>query len=136
MSKKYVLMHSLVVPTKRDILVKNIDEVRIFLENKLETIEKKNINKKQIIFDFGLGFGKDGYQSFALMNLIDTYHKYGVKILVGHSRKSMLKTLENDIKTPDIETTALSLKLANKVDIFRVHTPIEHQNALLAYKSV
>ena len=34
----------------------------------------------------------------------------------------------------DLETLAISLGLANKVDIIRVHKPVEHQEALLAYK--
>jgi dihydropteroate synthase len=32
----------------------------------------------------------------------------------------------------DLETIALSLGLAKDVDILRVHSPIEHQRALLA----
>jgi len=32
----------------------------------------------------------------------------------------------------DIETIALSLKIAKDTDILRVHTPIEHKEALIA----
>lgn len=135
-NKQYVLMHSLSVPPKKDLIIDNINDIKIWLENKLNLIEKKNISKNQIIFDFGFGFGKNPYQCLKLVELIEDFHKYGVKILIGHSRKSMLKVFENNIKTLDYETLAISLKLSNKIDIFRVHTPIEHQNAIIAYKTV
>ena len=32
----------------------------------------------------------------------------------------------------DVETLAISLKIADGTDILRVHTPIEHMEALLA----
>lgn len=133
---KYVLTHSLSVPPKKDLVINNIDEIKNWLEEKLNLLERKNISKEQIIFDVGIGFGKTPSQLLQIMQNIQNFQRYGVKILIGHSRKSFMKIFNNDIETPDFETLAISLKLANKVDILRVHTPIEHQNALLAYQSL
>ena len=44
--------------------------------------------------------------------------------------------INENFKTPDVDTLAISLKIADKVDILRVHTPIEHQNALLVERSL
>ncbi len=132
----YVLMHSLSVPPRKDLIINDIGDVKIWLENKIELLEKKNIDKNQIIFDLGFGFGKNPSQALKLMQNVKDFQKYGIKILVGHSRKGFMKIFNNDVKTPDAETLAISLGLSNEVDILRVHTPIEHQNALLAYRSI
>lgn len=132
---KYVLTHSLTVPPKKDIIVNGnvVSELEKFLEEKINVFEKNNIKKEQIIFDIGIGFGKNQFQNVELINNIEKFQKYGLKLLVGHSRKSFLKMFGNG-NNFDFETLAISLKLSNKVDILRVHTPVEHQNALLAYK--
>ena len=132
----YVLTHSLSVPPKKDLIINNINDVKVWFENKIELLEKKNINKNQIIFDLGFGFGKSPSQTLQLMQNIKDFQKYGIKILIGHSRKSFMKIFNNNVKTVDAETLAISLGLANEVDILRVHTPIEHQNALLAHRSI
>jgi hypothetical protein len=47
-----------------------------------------------------------------------------------------MRAFEESTPTKDADTLAISLALAPKVDILRVHTPIEHQNAFLAYRSI
>lgn len=135
-NSKYVLMHSLSVPPRKDLIINDMNDIKIWLENKIELLEKKNININQIIFDVGFGFGKNASQTLNIMQNIEDFQKYGIKILVGHSRKGFMKIFNNEVKTLDSETLAISLKLSNQVDILRVHTPIEHQNALLAYRSM
>ncbi len=133
---KYVLTHSLSIPPSQSIVINNIGDIEAWLNEKLNLIEKNNIDKNRIIFDPGIGFGKTPIQNLKILQNIDKFQKYGLKILIGHSRKGFLKMFDNNIKTNDAETLAISLKIANKVDIIRVHTPIEHQNALLAERSL
>jgi 2-amino-4-hydroxy-6-hydroxymethyldihydropteridine diphosphokinase/dihydropteroate synthase len=137
-SAKYVLTHSLSVPVKSDVIVESdaVDIVSKFLEEKLAIFERRGVNKERIFFDVGIGFGKTPYQSLDLMRRIGVFHKYGVKLLVGHSRKSFMKAFLENEATADADTIGVSLALSGKVDVLRVHTPIEHQNALLAYKEV
>ena len=135
---KYVLTHSLTVPPVNYF---NLDDhvtvdgmLGSFVEEKLNIFEKNNIKKEQIIFDVGIGFGKTPSQNFQLLQKIEEFKKYGIKIMVGHSRKSFFKMLQNNTDNFDIETIALTLGLAHNVDILRVHKPIENQNALLAFE--
>ena len=112
-----------------------VNFLKNFVEEKLNLFEKNNIKKEQIIFDIGIGFGKTPSQVFQLLQNLEEYHKFGIKLLVGHSRKSFLKMLQNNnVNNFDVETMALSLGIADKVDILRVHKPIENQNALLTFR--
>ena len=134
---KYILSHSLGVPAGGEGIAdeKVVDELCRFLESKLEEFARDGISHDRIFFDIGIGFGKSPYGSLKLLREVEKFHKYGVKIIVGHSRKSFMRAFEESTTTKDADTLAISLALASKVDILRVHTPIEHQNALLAYRS-
>ena len=134
-------MHNLGIPSDKSVVVpdnKNIiDELDKWIEKKINIFDKKNIKKEQLIIDLGIGFGKTPSQDLQILQNVEYFHKYGFKILIGHSRKSFIKTFSNAVTiNRDIETLAISMKIANKVDILRVHTPIEHQQALLAENHV
>jgi 2-amino-4-hydroxy-6-hydroxymethyldihydropteridine diphosphokinase/dihydropteroate synthase len=132
---KFVFMHSLTVPANKNVVIPDnvdvISEVSNWLEKKLEKFDKFGIKREQLIFDFGLGFGKTSSQSLKLLQNIKDFYKFKIKILVGHSRKSFMNifTKEND---RNIETLAISSGIYNEVDILRVHTPLEHQRMILA----
>lgn len=130
---KFIFMHNLGVPSNKNIVVKGniIDEIKKWLESKINIFEKNNIDKNQLIFDIGIGFGKTASQDLQLLQNIKEFHNCGFKILVGHSRKSFIKMFTTDNER-DIETLSISMKIAKNVDIIRVHTPLEHQRALLA----
>ncbi len=135
---KFVFMHNLGIPSNKKVTIpenKNvIEEVKTWLENKLNLLEKNNIKKDQLIFDIGIGFGKTPSQDLQLLQNIKEFHKFGIKILVGHSRKSFMKIFSNmEAKDRDFETLAISLKLMQNVDILRVHTPLEHKRAFLGF---
>jgi 2-amino-4-hydroxy-6-hydroxymethyldihydropteridine diphosphokinase/dihydropteroate synthase len=132
----YVLMHSITVPPRADAVIKGdaAPALSRFLEEKLEAFARHGVSAERIIFDIGLGFGKTPYQSIDLLRRIEELHKYGVKLLVGHSRKSFFRGLDETDETRDADTLAVSLAIADKADILHVHTPVEHQNALLAYR--
>lgn len=133
----FVFMHNLGIPSDKSIFVDEklniFSEIEKWLENKLNIFEKKNIKKEQLIFDLGIGFGKTKTQDLQLLGNIEYFHKYGIKIMIGHSRKSFMKVFSNE-EQRDIETLAISTAIQHKVDILRVHTPIEHQRAILSYQ--
>lgn len=134
---KFIFMHSLGIPSDKTVVIpdnKNvIEEIDKWLENKINIFEKNNLKKEQLILDLGIGFGKTPSQNLQILQNIEHFHKCGFKILIGHSRKSFMGAFSNvSTAERDIETLAISMKIANKVDILRVHTPIEHKRALLA----
>ena len=56
------------------------------------------------------------------------FHGLGVRVLVGHSRKSLFKSVTNlDAPERDVHTLAVSEHLAHSAEIIRVHNLGIHQ---------
>ena len=74
------------------------------------------------------GFGKTATQSRELLTRAGEFRAHGIRVVVGHSRKSFLSaTVDNDITNRDLATTGISMKLcAQGVDIIRVHNVPMH----------
>lgn len=129
--KKHVFMHH--ADIRHLPMKETLDTVLLWLEEKIEAFEKSGFKLRNMIFDPGIGFGKTTSQSLFLLQNIKAFQGYGVRILVGHSRKSFMKAFtDRPAANRNTETLAISLKIANDVDILRVHTPLEHRRALLA----
>lgn len=122
-----VVMHHLALPENRELsLPLNQDPVELVFQwgqERIALLEKQGINRSRIIFDPGLGFGKTAEQSFCILQNIGRFKDLGVRVMIGHSRKSFLG---NYTALPsinrDIETTAVSLYLARSpIDYMRLH---------------
>ncbi|MBO6025695.1 MAG: dihydropteroate synthase [Bacteroidales bacterium] len=75
-----------------------------------------------IILDPGIGFGKSLEANYALLKDLDRYRHHGYPILIGVSRKSMIRKLLGDQADPENCTTLLNtVALMNGADILRVH---------------
>jgi 2-amino-4-hydroxy-6-hydroxymethyldihydropteridine diphosphokinase/dihydropteroate synthase len=125
--KDCVVMHNLGIPADKNRILpfhqNPVAEILRWAKVRMDEIEKAGIGREKIIFDVGLGFGKNAEQSFDLLKNIDQFQALNTRILVGHSRKSFLSLFTN--KAPaerDLETAILSLHLAKQgVDYLRVH---------------
>lgn len=124
---KIIFMHNLGIPANPAIVLPPdkdpISVVYQWGQKQLENLTKLGVDKNRLIFDVGIGFGKNAEQSFALIKNIAQFHHLGIPILVGHSRKSFLNQFTNKpFAERDIETATLSGFLATqKVDYLRVH---------------
>ncbi len=122
-----VIMHQLGIPADpQKVLPLSENCVTLvyqWAEQKIAALEKIGISKNRIIVDVGIGFGKTAEQSLELIKRIDTFTSLGVKLMVGHSRKSFLTVFTDKAAAlRDIETLAVSLFLTNQsVDYLRVH---------------
>ena len=114
-------------------LKNTVEVVEQWLEEKINLFEQNGLCPYNMIFDPGVGFGKTACQSLQILQNLSKFHRFGVRLLIGHSRKSFMKIFTD--KPPiqkDTETLGISIKIAEKTDILRVHTPLEHKEALLA----
>jgi len=122
-----VFMHHLGIPThKNRCLPLNQDPVQLvyqWAKQRLTELEKAGITSSRLIFDPGIGYGKTAEQSLEIIKNISHFHQLGVRLLVGHSRKSFLTQFTTKPASErDPETTLISQQLANQsVDYLRVH---------------
>ena len=133
----YILMHSLGVPVDPQIVVQNpLKEIKNWLEEKLNEFEKNKIPLRRIIFDPGLGFGKTSFQSLEILQNVEEFLQYPVRLLMGHSRKSFMSVFsQHEAWNRTEESIGISIDLAQKgVDILRVHEACQHSRAWLAYR--
>jgi dihydropteroate synthase/2-amino-4-hydroxy-6-hydroxymethyldihydropteridine diphosphokinase len=112
--------------------------VEHWLEERLAAWTRAGISLDRILFDPGIGFGKNPLQSLALLRDIRRFHKYGVRCLVGHSRKSFMRKFgSRDSQERDLATVGASLRLCQQgVDVLRVHDVALHVAAYRGWAHV
>ncbi|QUJ68023.1 dihydropteroate synthase [Photobacterium sp. GJ3] len=109
-----------------------LKDVNAFLNERIQACEAAGINRDQLILDPGYGFGKTLTHNYQLLAHLDKFHQFGLPLLVGMSRKSMICKLLN--KSP-AEALAGSLACASiaamkGAQIIRVHDTQETQDVL------
>ena len=134
----WIAMHSVSVPADSEQqLPMDSDSYRAveqWLLERLESWDKAGLDLSRIIFDPGIGFGKNSFQSLQILRRADELRRHGLRLLVGHSRKSFLEHLtDGQILNKDLATLGVSLRLCEQgVDVLRVHNVPLH---ISAYRS-
>ncbi len=138
-SVDYILMHSVTVPADRAKILSvdkdPVDEIKKWLIGKINILEKNNISLNRVIFDPGIGFGKNSMQSLEILKRIDEFYLFPLRIMAGHSRKSFMNIFSSDKpEERDPESAGVSVSLVQKgVDILRVHTADFHARVLRGF---
>lgn len=138
----FVMMHSLSIPASREQVIEREENIVDYLHEwalrQIESLTQSGINSAQIIFDPGIGFGKIREHSLELLRQIDVFADLGVRILVGHSRKSYLSLMTPYLAAErDIETVAQSIAFLDKsIDYLRVHDVLTHARAFRAFRTL
>jgi dihydropteroate synthase len=130
-----VLMHN------RDGVDPDLDivaDMRRFFDRSLHLADDAGIPRARLILDPGIGFGKSRAQNFAALANLAALMDYGLPILVGISRKSLLvEHAGTPVETSLVRTLAANLAAAaNGASIFRVHDVAEHVAALKVFDAV
>ncbi|QQD15020.1 dihydropteroate synthase [Sphingobacterium sp. UDSM-2020] len=120
----YILMHMRGIPENMQQLTAYQDivtDVATYFGEKIATLRKLGV--KDIILDPGYGFAKTIEQNYELLYRVDELHYYGLPILGGISRKSMIyKKLGLTPQEALNGTTVLNTLLLTKgVQLLRVH---------------
>jgi dihydropteroate synthase len=128
-----VLMHN------RDGVDPGLDivaDMRRFFDRSLRLARDAGIPRARLILDPGIGFGKSRAQNFTALANLATLQDYGLPILVGVSRKSLLAGL-SPVETSLVRTLAANLAAAaNGASIFRVHDAAEHAAAFKVFDAI
>jgi dihydropteroate synthase len=120
----YILMHMRGIPENMQQLTayQNIvTDVATYFGQKIAALRKLGV--KDIILDPGYGFAKTIEQNYELLHRVDELHYFGLPLLGGISRKSMIyKKLGITPQEALNGTTALhTLLLSKGVQLLRVH---------------
>ncbi len=117
-----------------------VDEVKRFLEERLELAVREGVREELVCLDPGIGFGKTVEHNFELVRRLDELAALGRPLVVGFSRKSSLGKILGD-PAATTGTAAASVGAAvsaydRGATILRVHDVREHVEALAAAKAV
>lgn len=132
---EWIAMHSLTVPADSTIIIDTdkdpVAELQGWLQRQSELWSKTGIDPSRVIFDPGIGFGKNPLQSLRILQRADVFHDCGLRVLIGHSRKSFMKSFAgSDVHERDMVTIGAAMQLCQQgVDIIRVHNIVDHINA-------
>lgn len=115
-----------------------VAEMRRFFDHSLRLADRAGVPRARLILDLGIGFGKSRMQNFAALANLAALKEYGLPILVGVSRKSLLG---GPAGKPDeltlLRTVAANLAAAaNGASIFRVHDAAEHAAAFKVFDAI
>lgn len=112
-----------------------IGDISSFLFERIDTCLNAGISRDRIIIDPGFGFGKTLDQNYKLLGQLDRFLSFGLPLLVGMSRKSMIGNLINaNVDERVIGSVAAHLYAVQKgANILRVHDVKEMSEALKVY---
>jgi len=108
-----------------------VDDVRAFLEQRLEFAVAAGIRQEQLMVDPGIGFGKTDAHNLELLRRLDELLVLGAPIVIGTSRKGFIGRLTAGRRHGD-STAGASERLAGTIatnvlalergaSVFRVH---------------
>ena len=100
-----------------------MSEVITSLRKSVAAAQRAGVSKENIIIDPGIGFGKTWQQDIEIIRRLKELETMGLPILVGTSRKSLIKMVLNLPANQRVEGTAatIAVSIANGADIVRVH---------------
>lgn len=135
----YILMHMKGSPQTmmNDTAYGNLlQEVLSYFSEKIDLLRKKGLN--DIIVDPGFGFSKNTDQNYLLFKHLKDFSIFGLPLLVGISRKTMIRDLL-DVTVDDSlnGTTVLhTIALLNGASVLRVHDVKEAVQCVKIYNKI
>jgi dihydropteroate synthase len=109
-----------------------VDDVKAFLEERLNAATRAGIAEERIHLDPGIGFGKTLEHNLELLRRLDELTSLGRPIVIGTSRKSFLGRLTGRDVTERVHATVATSVIAFErgARVFRVHDVAATADAL------
>lgn len=100
-----------------------LQDVAEFLQERIEACEAIGIKREQLILDPGFGFGKTIEHNYHLLAHLEKFHQFGLPILAGMSRKSMIFKLLDKKPAECVmsSVTCATIAAMKGAQIIRVH---------------
>jgi len=138
---KLVIMHIKGMPEnmqENPVYEDVIAEINRFLKKQVELAVSRGIDRKNIIIDPGIGFGKTVRHNLLIINKLAEFKKMKLPVMVGPSRKSFIGALLDRDVTQRLEGTiaACLVSAQNGADYLRVHDAGSVKNALKVFEAI
>lgn len=120
----YVLMHMQGEPRTMQQNPCYEDLMReVFLYFSEKVLRLRSLGVSDIILDPGFGFGKTLEHNYEMMDRLENFHEFGLPLLVGISRKSMIYRLLGGTPEDSLNGTTVlnTMALMKGAHILRVH---------------
>ena len=114
----------------------NSSDMLFFFSKQIASLTRLGVN--DIILDPGFGFGKTLEQNYEIARNLSCLKTFGLPILVGISRKSMIQKVLGTTPQDSLNGTTVlnTLLLERGAHILRVHDVAEAQQAIALYEMV
>lgn len=110
-----------------------VDDVKAFLEQRLQIAVAQGIDERRIALDPGIGFGKTAEHNLELLRRLDEVVAIGRPVMIGASRKSFIGRITGRSEPSDrvAGTVAVNvLAYERGARLFRVHDVAPSRDAL------
>ncbi|SCA58416.1 Dihydropteroate synthase [Chlamydiales bacterium SCGC AB-751-O23] len=99
-----------------------------WFDKKISELLNAGVKEEKIILDPGIGFGKTVEQNIEILKNISCFKSFGLRLLVGISRKSFISKITGKPSQHLLPPTLAlnTLLIQEGVDILRVHDIYEH----------
>jgi len=137
-----VAMHSVTIPVDPSAKLPTdesaVAQIERWISTKMEAWQAAGMDLNRVIIDPGIGFGTNPTQSQELLGNCRALRAHGLRLLIGHSRKSFMSSFsEHAFADRDPETLGISMSVCHQgVDIIRVHDPVTHVRAYRAWSHI
>ncbi|CAM2777370.1 dihydropteroate synthase [Vibrio neptunius] len=100
-----------------------IQEVGAFLQERVAACQAVGIAREKLILDPGFGFGKTLEHNYHMLSHLEEFHQFGLPILAGMSRKSMIFKLLDKVPAECVSASVACATIAamKGAQIIRVH---------------
>lgn len=115
-----------------------LGEVNVFLSDRIRACESAGIARERLVIDPGFGFGKTLTHNLTLLKHLQELTQWGVPVMAGMSRKSMLGTLTGQgVDAREFAGVAAHLSaVARGAKLLRVHNVAAMRDALAIWNAV
>jgi len=113
-------------------------EIKKYIWDGVQLAREAGIPEEQIIIDPGIGFGKKQIHNLKILNRLESFKELGYPILIGTSRKSLIKYVNKDEVDDRLFGTAAtaSASILRGANILRVHDVKEIKKVALMTDAV
>jgi len=138
---KLVLMHMRGQPETMQtdpVYTDLLGEIDDFFRERIEFAVSQGIDRANLVLDPGVGFGKTAEHNFKLLGHLVDFHKYGLPVLLGVSRKRYIASLDASAPLERIGGTLATAVIGawQGVDILRVHDIHEHRQFFAVIEAI